>query len=96
MDRHEELATGAIPLGRVFVTAGARSVLSSHEVIRALIRHAHRDWGDLDDEDKASNDRAIQDDSRLLSAYHGRDGRKFWIITEADRSATTVLLPEDY
>jgi len=54
------------------------------------------DWGDLCDEDKKVNDRAVAEGSRILSAYQAVNSTKFWIITEADRSATTVLLPEDY
>jgi hypothetical protein len=61
-----------------------------------MARHVSGDWGELDDEDKQSNEEALKDGSRLLSAYLDRNNVKFWIITEADRSATTVLLPEDY
>lgn len=60
-------------------------------------RHARGDWGDVCDEDKRLNDRARKDASRLLSAYTLMDGTtRVWIITEADRSATTVLLPDEY
>ena len=61
-----------------------------------LARHAQHDWGELDNEDKRLNDQAVQDGTRLLSAYTDTKGTKFWIITEADRSATTILLPEEY
>jgi hypothetical protein len=54
------------------------------------------DWGDLDEEDRRENERSLEDGCRLLSAYHLRDGTKIWIITEADRSATTLLLPSEY
>ena len=59
-------------------------------------RERHHHWGDLDPEDRQANDLSLKDGSRLLSAYHSKDGTKFWIITEADRSVTTVLLPGDY
>jgi len=62
----------------------------------ALQRHVAGDWGELDEEDKKANDGALQTGERLLSAYQSATGTKFWIITEADRSVTTVLLPEDY
>ena len=65
-------------------------------MMQALRRHARGDWGDLDDEDRKANDRALQEGSRLFSAYKTKAGVKFWIITEADRSATTVLLPDEY
>ena len=66
-----------------------------------LQRHLNGDWGDLDDEDKQANELALVDGSRLLSAYHLKDGTKVWCITEAvgengHREATTFLLPEEY
>jgi hypothetical protein len=61
----------------------------------ALRRHACGDWGDLCPEDTLANEEALRDGDRLLSAY-GQGELRFWIITEADRSVTTVLLPEDY
>jgi hypothetical protein len=60
------------------------------------VRHARGDWGDLSSEDKLANKRALEEGTRLLSAYHLKTGQKIWIITEWDRSATTVLLPEEY
>jgi hypothetical protein len=65
-------------------------------MLGALRRHASCDWGELCAEDKASNDQALQYGGRLMSAYRTPTGVKFWIITEADRSATTTLLPEEY
>lgn len=58
-------------------------------------RHVRGDWGDLDEQDKQANDKALQDGSRILSAY-GKGETKLWIITEADRSATTILRPDEY
>ena len=84
------------PLGTVFVTRGANDTLTAEETMDALCRHATGDWGSLDHDDQAANDRALADGSRLLSRYLARTGKAFWIITEADRSATTVLLPEEY
>jgi hypothetical protein len=84
-------------LGRLLITSNAKSVLDDSDVKLAIRRHAAGDWGEaLCEEDKARNEQALRDGSRLFSAYTGRDGTKFWIITESDRSATTVLLPEDY
>nr|MBA2637786.1 hypothetical protein [Solirubrobacterales bacterium] len=54
------------------------------------------DWGEVDEEDKAANERSLKEGTRLLSAYHLKDGTKVWLITEADRSATTLLLPQEY
>ena len=61
-----------------------------------LIRHANGDWGDVCKEDWKSNDEALKNGLRLLSEYKLPDGRRIWIITEWDRSATTLLFPEDY
>jgi hypothetical protein len=83
-------------LGRVVITANAEGTLPPEDVLSALRRHARGDWGELDAHDTAANNQALQDGSRLLSAYTASNGTKFWIITEADRSVTTILLPEDY
>ncbi len=83
------------PLGQVAITGNASLRLSTEEVLTALRRHASADWGDLCSEDAMANDAAIHDGSRLFSAY-GRGQRRFWVITEPDRSVTTVLLPDDY
>ena len=61
-----------------------------------LARHAAGDWGDLDEDDRRLDDLAATLDERILSAYTLTDGTRIWIITEGDRSATTVLLPEEY
>jgi hypothetical protein len=59
-------------------------------------RHITGDWGDLDADDKRANATALKEDLRILSAYHLSNGTKIYIITEADRSATTILLPDEY
>ncbi len=83
------------PLGQVVITANASLRLCTEEVLTALSRHADADWGDLCPEDTLANDDALTQGGRLFSAY-GQGPHRFWIITEADRSLTTVLLPEDY
>ena len=83
-------------LGRIVATPNALSQLTQLEILRALQRHQAGDWGDVDVEDRQANDRALQEGTRLFSVYHSATGIKFWVITEADRSATTFLLPEDY
>ena len=83
-------------LGRTVITRGALDLLSQDDVLRSLSRHARGDWGDVCSEDHTANDEALAGGARLLSAYRTPEGTKFWIITEADRSATTVLLPEEY
>ncbi|MGA2440837.1 MAG: plasmid related protein, partial [Tepidisphaeraceae bacterium] len=59
-------------------------------------RHRHGDWGAVSAEDWAANDRALADGERIVSAYCLKDGTKIWLITEADRSVTTFLLPDEY
>lgn len=83
-------------LGRTVITRGALEKLPNKAVLCGIARHTQGDWGDLCAEDKQANDDALQHGARLLSAFHTDDGQKFWIITEADRSVTTVLLPEEY
>ena len=82
--------------GQIVATRGALSVLSREDIMKALRRHLSGDWGDLSTEDKQENDFAVNNKLRILSSYSSKKGVKFWIITEADRSVTTVLLPEEY
>ena len=83
-------------LGRTGITRGALDALPEKDVRAAMDRHIRGDWGNVCADDKQANDDALGFGARLLSAYNTESGRKFWIITEADRSATTVLLPEEY
>jgi hypothetical protein len=83
-------------LGTLLITSNAQSRLDPAGVLEAIHRHSIGDWGELDDEDRMENELSLREGFRILSAYTDRNGTRFWIITEADRSATTVLLPEDY
>ncbi len=83
-------------LGNTYITQNAESQLTWLEVLLALNRHAQGDWGELCADDRKANDNALRFGDRVLSAYKAGTGVKFWIITEADRSATTILMPEDY
>ena len=94
-ERHQDQSV-KFDLGRVVITAHAQDVLDSQEVQSALVRHATGDWGDVCREDRLANERGLKDDDRLFSVYHAANSRKFWIITEWDRSVTTILVPEDY
>ena len=84
-------------LGRTVATPGALAAMEQAAIspITLLSRHQRGDWGDLDNEDKQSNDQALSLGDRIFSAYQF-DTVKFWVITEYDRSATTILLPEEY
>ncbi len=85
-----------VPLGQTVATPAALSVLSQSDLVAALRRHAAGDWGEVDAHDRAANDDAVTSGERILSVYRSATGTTFWVITEADRSATTVLLPDDY
>ena len=83
-------------LGRIVATPNALAQLTQQDILQAIQRHQAGDWGDLDKHDRQENELSLKEGFRLLSAYHAANGTKFWIITEADRSATTVLFPEEY
>jgi hypothetical protein len=84
-------------LGFVVTTLNARETLNQIDVLVALVRHERGDWGDMCAEDRQTNNEALQSgEGRLFSAYRDRNDVNFWIITESDRSKTTILLPEDY
>ncbi len=93
--------TGRIPkfaLGQIVATPAALALLEAHHVspLDLLARHVSGDWGELPAEDAALNDMALKSDGRLLSSYPIAPNTKVWVITEWDRSVTTVLRPEDY
>ena len=77
------------------MTKGVSDTFGIHDLFNCLRRHVRGDWGCVDAEDQEANDASLLDGTRLLSAYM-IGGQKLWIITEADRSLTTLLLPEEY
>jgi len=77
-------------------TPKALTAIANDDILNALFRHLEGDWGTLDAHDWNVNVQALKHGGRLFSQYHSSQNVKFWIITEADRSATTILLPEDY
>lgn len=86
------------PLGQIVATPGALEALQKADQgpVEFLVRHAQGDWGDLEMEDRQENKRSLALGYRLMSVYRTKLGVRFYVITEADRSATTLLLPEDY
>lgn len=87
------------PMGRPVITPGAQAMLDAAgiEGVLLLARHIHGDWGDLSVEDATANELALLTGKRLLSSYDLPDGQgKVWIVTEADRSMTTILRPDEY
>ena len=91
-----------LTLGRCLVTPGANDRIDRARALELLARHSAGDWGDLDDEDRAANDTATAGNDRVLSQYAidpaqaAEGNNRVWIITEADRSSTTILLPDEY
>ena len=85
-------------LGQTVATPGALAALteSGQAPTEFLQRHLVGDWGDVGGEDRQANEDALLHGERLLSAYYTRSGTKIWIITEADRSSTCLLLPDEY
>ena len=93
-----QLRLGRFPLGRVLATPGALQALekAGQQPQEFLDRHVTGYWGEVDCHDAAENEFSLQHGFRLLSSYTTAAGDRLWIITEADRSATTLLLPEEY
>jgi hypothetical protein len=99
MSTHEPAVTFSRPfanLGQLVMTPGVETEIPIEEILSALRRHELGDWGEVPPEDSRANDRALRDGERLLSAYTSAGGVRFWIITEADRSSTCILLPDEY
>ena len=87
-------------LGKIVWTRGVNDLVADDMVFAKFVmdslkRHSNCDWGELSQDDKKENDFSVGKELRLLSSYQ-HDGNKIWIITEADRSTTTVLFPEEY
>jgi hypothetical protein len=82
--------------GRLFATPGVLEVFSQADVHEGIKRHLAGDWGEVSDADRAENEAALKDGDRLLSVYRTSEEQTFWVLTEADRSLTTVLLPDEY
>ena len=83
-------------LGQTLITPGAMEALHQEDVRSAMRRHSQGDWGNCSRDDREANDQALVDGGRMFSVYQDKFGTRFWIITEADRSSTTVLLPSEY
>jgi hypothetical protein len=93
-----EATTTKFSTGSLFATPGALAAFEEADdsPLPILVRHASGDWGDVCAEDHRENQFALDKMLRILSVYHLSDGTRIWIITEADRSATTILLPSEY
>lgn len=92
------MIVGKFPLGQIVATPGALEALEQSRQSPAvfLTRHAAGDWGEVSSDDAQLNDDALSNGSRVLSAYRTSRNARLWIITECDRSVTTLLLPSEY
>lgn len=97
MSLHGADSAPRFDLGRTLITSGARAELSDDEIDFALLRHQSGNWGDLGKSDASSNDAAVmRGGGRVLSVYYSKRRVRFYVITESDRSVTTILLPHEY
>ena len=98
MDEQPNVRLPRFWLGQVLATRGALTALAAagRAPEEFLARHQVGDWGDLTPEDRQENELALQQGYRLLSAYNLDNDVRIWLITEWDRSATTLLLPDEY
>jgi hypothetical protein len=90
------MPTSKFKLGTVYLTPGVMEIVPPEHAAAALCRHAAGDWGDVPPEDALANEWALANEARILSSYRAPSGERFWILTENDRSATTLLLPSEY
>jgi len=96
MTNNYNVPQGKFSLGGIVITPAADEKLPPLDISRCLLRHCRGDWGDVSAENRDRNESAVRNRNGIFSVYHDRNGVVFWIITEADRSVTTVLLPDDY
>jgi hypothetical protein len=95
------MAATLFPLGNIVITPGAKAAVLAtrapeYTALRLLERHQTGDWGELDRHDQRVNQQAVKKGHRLLSAYTLETGVKVWVITESDRSVSTILTPDEY
>jgi len=92
------MTVARFPLGQIVATPGALAALeeAADNPASFLRRHVTGDWGELDEDDRKENEISVEHSFRLLSSYTLSNGTKLWVITEANRSATTLLLPSEY
>ena len=84
------------PAGDLFITTNAKAKLTENDTLTAIARHLRCDWGNLCRHDRLVNEEALANGERLSSVYRSEAGEEFWIMTEWDRSYTTILMPSDY
>jgi len=83
-------------LGKIVATPAALQSLSVEDICRAIDRHVCGEWGMVSEADRAENEFALRHGLRVMSVFESKGGVRFWVLSEADRSVTTLLLPGDY
>lgn len=91
-----QVRASRFPVGDLVITRNASSQLSEDDIFRGLVRHLLGDWGELCKQVWQRNEAALEEDGPLFSRFLTREGKPYWVITEWDRSVTTILLPGDY
>ena len=91
-----QLTTIRFQPGEIYTTQGVLAATTAFEITKALARHLSGDWGEICAEDATTNEDAVDGSGQLMSVYTSASGIVYWVITEADRSVTTFLLPDDY
>lgn len=89
------LTAAAFPLGRVVMTTSAYDALTAADMKIGIFWHSQRYWGDISENEARANDRALENGAPIRSAYIAENGRRFCVVTEANRSTTTVFLPNE-
>ncbi len=90
------MAAPLFEVGKLVATPGALAALTPEEPLKLLSRHVSGDWGEVPPEDAAGNELGVERGFRIVSSYGTASGTRVWLITEADRSSTCILLPEEY
>ena len=102
LDESEAMSMAKLPfqgkfeMGDVYMTPGVQEAIEPGFLLKAFQRHVSGDWGDVCEADRKENELSLEKGFRLFSVYHDSKGTKFWLITEADRSSTMALLPNEY
>jgi hypothetical protein len=90
------MAAPLFEIGKLVATPGALATLTPEESLTLLSRHVSEDWGDVPPDDAAENEFSVEHGFRVVSSYRTSSGTRVWVITEADRSSTCILLPEEF
>ena len=94
--RGRQVPVAVFRLGRIVATANAMNRITNADILLGIQRHQAGDWGDVSAEEREASDGALVKGTKVRSVYHAANGTKFWVITQAGHTVTTILLPQDY